>query len=97
MNEVIGDLHAFEGSVERGTIQEIPFNDLRRATNSALHDLRPPRQAAHCAARGFEARRESTADVSGRAGKQDDLVALCYGQRPEGPVSNASLNAASER
>ena len=82
VHEVIGDLHALEGGVERGTIQEIPFDDLGRRMNSALHDLRPARQAAHGAARRFEAMQKPTADVTGRAGKQDDLVgALCHRPR----------------
>ena len=84
----LGDAQvAAEGGVERGTIQEIPLDNLRRRANSALQDLRPARQAAHWPARGFEAMQESTAYVTRRAGKQDELVAaLCYGHRP-GQVS----------
>src|SRR3954453_23413211 len=92
VDEVIGHPHAFEGSVERGTIQEIPFDDLGRRMSPTPHDFRSACQAAHGAARGFEATQEPTADVAGRAGKQDGLFgALCYtresgsGGEPDSP------------
>jgi hypothetical protein len=81
VDEVIGDLHAFEGGVERGTIQEIPFDDPGRRMNPTPHDLRPACQAAHVAARGFEATQEPTADVTGRASKQDGLFGVLWYRR----------------
>ena len=98
VDEVIGHLHAFEDRLERGTIQEIPFDDLGRRMNPTPHDFRSACQAAHGAARGFEATQEPTADVAGRAGKQDGLFgALCHMPRPKEPSAEVLLSDANRR
>ena len=72
VHEVVGGVNPPQGGGEGLGVQDVPPYDLRVGSKAAREVLGTARQTAHPVAAGFESRDQPAADVTARAGNEDE-------------------------